>query len=70
MSGNAIVRWLGVLLALLAVWPMAYALDAVGGKDYLGGILLLGLTWLIARTGVELVAASPEDPSGRGDASP
>ncbi len=72
---SVVVRWLGIALALLAVWPMARALDAVGAKDYLGGVLLLGITYVLARTGVELVAAvrpgteaipsrSPGKPSG------
>jgi len=47
---------LGIALALTAAWPLTYALDAVGSKDYLGGALLLGLTWVVARTGVELAA--------------
>jgi hypothetical protein len=51
-----VVRWLGILLALLAIWPMAYALDAIGAKDYLGGALLLAITYVLARTGVELTA--------------
>lgn len=54
---SVVVRWLGIALALLAVWPMARALDAVGAKDYLGGALLLGITYVLARSGVELVAA-------------
>ena len=49
-----IVTWLGVVLALLALWPLARALDAIAVRDYLGGGLLLGLTWVLARTGVEL----------------
>ena len=49
------VAWLGVALALLALWPLAHALDAIAVRDYLGGWLLLGLTWVLARTGVELV---------------
>jgi hypothetical protein len=49
-----LVAWLGVLLALLALWPLARALDAIALRDYLGGGLLLGLTWVLARTGVEL----------------
>lgn len=48
------IAWLGVALAVLAVWPLARALDAIAVRDYLGGALLLGLTWVLARTGVEL----------------
>lgn len=54
---SVLVRWLGILLALLAIWPMACALDAIGTKDYLGGALLLGITYVLARTGVELTAS-------------
>ena len=48
------IPWLGVVLALLALWPLTRALDAIALRDYLGGSLLLGLTWVLARTGVEL----------------
>jgi hypothetical protein len=41
-------------IALGASWPMWAALEAVGSRDYLGGLLLLGLTYVVARTGVEL----------------
>ncbi len=47
---------LGIVLALTALWPLARALDAIALRDYLGGVLLLGLTWVLARTGVELTA--------------
>lgn len=50
------VAWLGVALALLAIWPLARALDAIALRDYLGGVLMLGLTWVLARTGVELAS--------------
>ncbi len=36
---------------------MSYALDAAGSRDYLACGLLLGLTWALARTGLELVAS-------------
>lgn len=48
------MAWLGVVLALAALWPLSRALDAIALHDYLGGVLLLGLTWVLARTGVEL----------------
>ncbi len=54
--GKQLIPWLGVALALLALWPLARALDALALRDYLGGGLLLGLTWVLARTGVELAA--------------
>ena len=60
------IRWLGVVLAALALWPMARALDALSIRDYLGGILLLALAYLPARTGVELVTlAGAAQPGGR-----
>lgn len=60
------IRWLGVALAALALWPMVRALDALGAHDYLGGILLLALAYLPARTGVELANfATPSQPGGR-----
>ena len=63
MSGNRpVLRWLGVAVALAAAWPMAHALDAVGSRDYLGAVLLFGLTWIVARTGVELAALADERP--------
>jgi hypothetical protein len=55
------VRVLGVALAL------HYALRAVETRDYLAGLLLVGLTWVVARTGVEL-AALPSNGSGNGGA--
>ena len=55
--------WLGILLTLGALWPLWHALDAIGGRDYLGGLLLGGLTWVIARSGVELASLA-----GRGSA--
>lgn len=48
------LRWLGVALALLSTWPLWHALAAVGEQDYVGALVLSGLTWLLARTGVEL----------------
>ena len=63
MNGNRpVLRWLGVAVALASAWPMAHALDAVGSRDYLGAVLLLGLTWILARTGVELAALADERP--------
>lgn len=54
--GKKWLTWLGVAIALLSLWPMSRALDAIALRDYLGGLLLLGLTWALARTGVELTA--------------
>lgn len=48
------LRWLGVGLALLSTWPLWHALAAVGEQDYVGALVLSGLSWLLARTGVEL----------------
>jgi hypothetical protein len=42
-------------MAALSVLPMWHALAAVSRQDYVAGLLLAGLTWLLARTGVELV---------------
>ena len=56
--GKHWLAWLGVAIALLSLWPMTRALDAIALRDYLGGGLLLGLTWVLARTGVELAALS------------
>ena len=44
--GKQLIPWLGIALALLAIWPLARALDAIALRDYLGGGLLLGLTWV------------------------
>ena len=54
MMGKNAVSWLGAALVLLALWPLTQALDALTVHDYLGGALLLGLTWVLARSGVEL----------------
>jgi len=62
------IRWLGVALALASVWPMARALDALSVHDYLAGIILLALTYVAARTGVEL--ASSGAVRGTGDGAP
>jgi hypothetical protein len=61
------VRVLGVALASASLWPLHYALRAVETRDYLAGLLLIGLTWVVARTGVE-VAALPSNGSGNGGA--
>ena len=54
------LRVVGVALALTSLWPLALALDAIGAHDYLAGTLLGGLTWVAARSGVDLVdAAAP-----------
>lgn len=51
-----LLPWTGILLMAAAFWPLSHALDAVGARDYLGAILLAGLTWAIARAGVELAS--------------
>ena len=48
----------GVVLTAVSLWPMSAALDAVARHDGVGGLLLLGVTWVVARSGVELVLAA------------
>ncbi|MSP90611.1 MAG: hypothetical protein EXR79_02215 [Myxococcales bacterium] len=59
------VRFVGLGLALASLWPLALALDAIAIHDYLAGTLLGGLTWVAARSGVDLVDAAtpPRNPS-------
>lgn len=59
--------WLGLVLGLVAIWPLSAALDAVAARDYLGGALLLGLTWVVARSGVELATAQDDASGGARD---
>ncbi|MSQ83627.1 MAG: hypothetical protein EXR77_12190 [Myxococcales bacterium] len=54
---SSLWRWLGGALALFATWPMVEAMQAVAHKDYLAGALLIGLTWVVARTGLDLATA-------------
>lgn len=56
-DSHPFVRWTGIALAIAATWPMAEALQAIARKDYLAGALLLGLTWVVARTGLDLATA-------------
>lgn len=58
-------RWLGAGLAVSATWPMAVALEAVERRDWLASLLLLALTWLVARTGLDLASlpSVQQDPS-------
>lgn len=51
-------RLLAGLLELAALAPMIYALDALERRDYLAGGLLLVLTWVLARTGLDLLTAT------------
>lgn len=46
---------LAAVLELAALAPMVYALDALERRDYLAGGLLLLLTWVLARTGLDLL---------------
>ena len=50
------LRVAGVTCALLSCLPAWHGLAAIAESDYLGAILALGLTWILGRTGVELVA--------------
>lgn len=47
-------QWAGAALALAATWPMWEAMAAVARKDYLAGVLLVCLTWVVARSGLDL----------------
>ncbi len=48
------LQWAGAALALAATWPMWEAMAAVARKDYLAGVLLVCLTWVVARSGLDL----------------
>ena len=50
------LRVAGVLCALLSCLPAWHGLSAIAQSDYFGATLALGLTWILGRTGVELVA--------------
>lgn len=50
------LRVAGVTCALLSCLPAWHGLAAIAESDYLGASLALGLTWVLARTGIELVA--------------
>ncbi|MBM4342364.1 MAG: hypothetical protein FJ100_03185 [Deltaproteobacteria bacterium] len=51
-------QWAGAVLALASGWPMWEAMTAVARKDYLAGLLLVCLTWVIARSGLDLATSS------------
>lgn len=46
----------GLVLALASCWPVSLGLAALSERDYLATGLALGLAWVLARTGVELVS--------------
>ena len=52
------LRVAGVICALLSCLPAWHGLQAIAESDYFGATLALGLTWILARTGIELVAMS------------
>jgi len=47
-------------LAVVSTWPVWHALGAVGEQEYVAALLLGGLGWLVARTGVELAGLDKE----------
>lgn len=49
----------GIALTAASLWPLWLALDAVAKRDWLGALLLLAASWLVARSGVELAAGRP-----------
>ncbi len=58
-------RWQSVAALLacgLAVWPLSAGLSSLDEGDYLGAVLALAFTWLLARTALEL--ADPGDDGG------
>lgn len=57
----AVQRWLGTGLALAATWPMWSAMQSVENKDYLAAVLLTALTWVVARTGLDLATVRDSD---------
>ena len=65
-----VIRVLGSLCALASCWPVYAGLGAISEKDYLAGLLALGLAWILARTGVELVAMGRGGPSSGAGAQP
>ena len=48
-------------MALASTWPLWQAMAAVADQDYVAALLLAALTWLLARTGVELAGIDRED---------
>lgn len=54
------LRAVGVGLAVTSTWPVWHALGAVGEQEYVAALLLGGLGWLLARTGVELAGLDKE----------
>ncbi len=50
------LRVAGVMCALLSCLPAWRGLAAIAQADYLGALIALGLTWILGRSGVELVA--------------
>lgn len=55
------LRWTGASLAVVATWPMVAALRAIESNDYLAGALLVALTWVVARTGLDLANTADAD---------
>ena len=47
---------IGAVLVLASCWPVYLGLAALAERDYLATGLALGLAWVLARTGVELLA--------------
>lgn len=54
---TTVSNWIGVALAIGATAPAIAAMRAIEGRDYLATLLLVGLTWVIARTGIDLATA-------------
>lgn len=58
----------GIALALASCAPAWGALEHLSSGDYLSAGLALGLTWILARAGLELTGSSRGDRlSGRDD---
>jgi hypothetical protein len=53
----------GIALTLASLWPLWLALDAVARRDWLGALLLMAGTWLVARSGLELTAGAQKTPT-------
>ncbi len=45
----------GFVLITCSCWPVWHGLATLADRDYLATALTLGLAWVLARTGVELV---------------